>query len=133
MLTLEQIKDWLKTQVNIGDGIAVGSIDGSKQCFIGVYDLRVPGKQRICIGGAAQTKYQEKRISILIHWTKSAVQAEAKAQEVYSVLYGKSHVQMGSTSVISIDPGAAPIPVGKDNTGICEYVIEATILYERNE
>lgn len=133
MLTLEQIKDWLKAQTAVGDGIAVGGINGDKQRYIGVYDAPVPGRQRICVGGPSQTKYQEKRIRILIHWTKNMAQAESKAQEIYQILYGKTRLQMADTLVYSIDSGAAPIPVGKDEKGICEYVIEATLLYERTE
>jgi hypothetical protein len=133
MLTLEQVKDWLKSQdTSLNNCIAVGSIDGNKEKFVGVYALKPSGNtQRICIGGADQTRYQSRGISLLIHWTKSAVEAESKASAIYSLFYGLSNMAMGTTNVISADPGQAPIPVGKDSQGFCEYVIQIKILYER--
>lgn len=133
MLTLEQVKGWLKSQdSDLNSCIAVGSIDGNKEKFVGVYPLKSSGdSQRICLGGAAQTLYQERNVSILLHWTKSSVQAEAKAIALYNLFYGLSGVVMGTTKVISADPGPEPIPVGKDDHGICEYVIQIKFIYER--
>lgn len=136
MLTLEQIKDWLKSQdPDLNGCIAVGGIDGNKEKYVGVYALKPSGsgRQRICIGGAAQTQYQERGASILIHWTASAVQAENKAVELYNRFYGLAGVTMGTTRVISADPGAEPISVGKDIKGICEYVVQLKIKYEMND
>ncbi|MGX8702072.1 hypothetical protein [Caproiciproducens sp.] len=133
MLTLEQVKDWLKSQdPDLKNCIAVGGIDGNKEKYVGVYSLKPSGSsQRICVGGIEQTRYSTAWARILIHWTNSMVAAEAKAQAVYSLLYGLSNVMMGATPVISADPGPAPIPVGKDVHGFCEYVIQLKILYER--
>lgn len=131
MLTLEQVRDWLKSQdAELKDCIAVGGIDGNKEKYVGVYPLKLPGSsQRICLGGAAQTKYQQRGVSILIHWTKDAAAADAKATAIYGLLYGLAGVMMGGTLVISADPGPAPIPVGKDAHGISEYVIQIKIFY----
>ena len=38
---------------------------------------------------------------------------------------------MGDTEVVSVDPGAGPIPVGVDEHGIYEYVIEASIIWQK--
>ena len=136
MLTLEQVKDWLKSQdENLNGCIAVGGIDGNKDKYVGVYALKPSGsgRQRICLGGTAQTRYQERGASILIHWTASAIKAENKAIELYNRFYGLTDVNMGTTRVISVDPGSEPIPVGKDSKGICEYVIQLIIKYERND
>lgn len=133
MLTLEQVKDWLKSQdLSLNNCIAVGSIDGNKDKFVGVYALKPSGStQRICLGGIEQTKYQERDVSILIHWTKNTVEAENKALAIYALFYGLTQEVMGTTNVISADPGPAPIPVGKDSQGYCEYVIQIKLIYER--
>ncbi len=133
MLTLEQIKDWLKSQdPELKNCIAVGGIDGNKEKYVGVYSLKPPGSsQRICVGGIEQTRHSTAWARLLIHWTNNMIVAEAKAQAVYSLLYGLSNVMMGSTLAISADPGPAPIPVGRDAHGFCEYVIQIKILYER--
>ena len=133
-MTLEQIKDWLKGVIDVGDGIAVGSIDGTKERFIGVYLWdKVSDRQRICIGGTEATVYQIKALTILIHWTMSAVQAESKAQEIYQLLYGSSDLVIEGTQVYFIDPGAGPIQIGKDENGIYEFIINARITYKRRE
>lgn len=130
-MTLSDIVKWIKANVSVGDGISAGRINKDKERYIGVYNRRQSGGQRICIGGAANTRYQRKDISILIHWGKSPAAAEAKAQEVYGVLYGRSRITMGDTEVVSVDPGADPIPVGVDEHGIYEYVIEASIIWRK--
>lgn len=132
MLTLEQVRDWLKAQdPELNDCIAVGGIDGNKEKFVGVYPLKLSGSsQRVCLGGVAQTRYWQRGVSVLVHWTKNAAEADAKSQAVYGLFYGLSRVEMGvGTLVISADPGPAPIPVGKDLHGICEYVIQIKIFY----
>lgn len=131
-MTLSDVVKWIKANTAVGDGISAGRINGNRDRYIGVYDRRTPGGQRICIGGAANTCYQRRDISILVHWTASPAVAEAKAQEVYQLLYGKSHFMMGATSVVMIDPGAGPISLGVDERGICEYAIEAAIYFERS-
>ena len=123
-MTAENVKNWLKEQLKLGeDQIAVGGIDGNKPTYIGVYDGKTSGKQRICIGGRKNTKYQERAYTILVHWTSSAVEASAKAMEV----------SMDGIHVVSADPGKQPEWAGRDDRRICEYVIRLSINYERNE
>ena len=130
-MTLLQILGWLDENIpGISACSAAGAIDGGKERYVGVYGGKPSGRQRICLGGLSQTRYKHKPITILVHWTKSAAKAEAKAQEIYDALYGLSDCRMGETHVISVDPGAGIIPVGKDDKGIVEYVIRADILYE---
>lgn len=133
MLTLGQVRDWLKEQdPDLKNCIAVGSIDGNKEKFVGVYPLKPSGdSQHVCIGGPEQTRFNTAWAAVLIHWTKNAVLAEAKANSVYSLFYGMAGVQMGTTPVISADPGPGPIPVGTDVHGYREYVIQLKICYER--
>ena len=132
MLALSELRDWLSEQDPELDGrISVGAIDGNEQRYVGVYARRGAAAQRICIGGPEMTAYQHGRVSILVHWTSSPVEAEQKAASIYALLYGLRNTQMGNSRVFLADPGEAPIPVGKESAGICEYVIEADIVYER--
>lgn len=135
MLMLKQVADWIKEiDTELPDCIAVGTIDGNKEKYIGVYnDPNASGKQRVCLGGIAQTTYREKRVTLLVHWTNSAVQAEKKAAELYEKLCGRSGFQIGEVKIVYLDPGAAPVSVGRDVRGIYEYVINMKIIYERME
>ena len=127
----EQVKNWLKGQTDVGQGIYVGTIDGNAEKCLGVYRQKRSGAARICLGGATQTKTDELLVSILVHWGKSAVEAEDKAQEIWQLFYGLTDTGMDGGRVCYADPGACPIPVGKDERGVFEYVIEVRLIYEK--
>lgn len=131
-MTCEDLRKWLiEKDREIASFISVGNIDGNKPKQIGVYYGVSSAGQRICIGGKSQTKHLQKKFKILVHWTKSAVQAETKARQIYNLFYGISNIKMGGIKIISADPGLDIIPVGKDDVGIFEYVINITINHER--
>ena len=111
----------------------MGAIDGNQPQYIGVYHSKNQPKPRICLGGAVQTRYQVAVVSILIHWTNSQPQTEEIARKVYDAFYGLAAVQMGDTRVITASPKQAPIPVGRDQRGIYEYVVEIEIYHERTD
>lgn len=132
-MTLKNIVEWLKNlNPELSGCIAAGSIDGSKEKFVGVYsDSKVRNESRICLGGPENVRYDYKNVTILIHWTNNAYQAEKKAQQIFDLIYGSCGFLMGNVSVVSVDPGACPISVGKDEYGIFEYAINMEICYER--
>lgn len=129
MLTLTHIRNWLTEKMpELSGKIALGGIDGNQRYFVGVYDQKSTAKQRICIGGPEQTRYQEKKATILVHWGGPA-EAEEMAQKIHSLFYGAVHVEMGGVLVYMADPGGCPIFVGRDDRGISEYVVQVTLLY----
>ena len=128
MITLEQIKDWLKSQLSCK--IAVGGIDGSQEKYVGVYDGKTAPPHHIALGGQDNTKTAQKNVTILVHWTKSAVSAEGEANRIYNILFGLSNVDMSGTHVYAVIP-SCPTQAGRDDAGICEYVINATFVAER--
>lgn len=130
MMTLAQVRDWLKTQVE-NPAWYIGKIDGNKLHCIGLYNVAGPAP-RIAVGGLANTSTAVKSISILVHWGKNADVAEQKAQEVYAALYGRNGVVIGGRRVIMFQLRTPePVSVGTDGQNIYEYVIEANIIYER--
>lgn len=132
-MTAEKLKNWLLEQdASLKGHIAVGCIDGNQECFVGVYDRETP-QNPICIGGLSQTLHLEKRFKVLVHWTNNAVKAAEKANAIYGLFWGKSHVTMDGIMVDVIDPGGGIISVGKDENGIYEYVIQISLHYKRKE
>lgn len=130
MMTLAEVRDWLKTQTNC-PAWYIGKIDGSKEQCIGIYNTTGP-TPTIALGGIENTSTAVKPISILVHWGKNANTAEQKAQEVYRALYGKTGAVIGGHRVVMFKmPQSGPINVSTDDRGIYEYVIEAYIIYER--
>lgn len=129
MMTLAEIRDWMKTKVTC-PAWYIGKIDGKKPECIGLYNIA--GRQPvIALGGLDNTSYAVKSVSILVHWGKNADTAERKAQEVYAALFGASAV-IGGKRVIMFDMRVSePVNVGTDDEGIYEYVIETNIYHER--
>lgn len=132
-LTLEQVAGWLlKQDAELNGRVTVGAIDANYDRCVGVYnDNRASGGQRICIGGEAYTRYAYKYVTLLVHWTTNPSAAEKKAIELYEKLYGLSHIEMGGIQVVFVDPGAAPVPVGRDVKKVYEYVINLKICYRK--
>lgn len=132
ILSLEQVKDWIKTIApETIDKIAVGNTDGNKEYFVGVYDGKRSPPSRICMGGYGQTRYAQKTVRILLRWSKIPAEAEAEAQSLWERMSGASGFMMGGIPIVSIDASGAPVSVGRDEYGVCEYVINLMILYER--
>lgn len=126
-MTLENLRNYLKEQTDVGDGIALGSIDGNKERFLGVYPGKPPDKQRVCLGGPEQTLTEELYATVLIHWGKSMAAAMDKAQQVWQLFYAAGSCTMDGAAVYAVEPGGGPVPVGRDDRGIFEFVINLKI------
>ena len=98
---------------------------------MGVFELK-GGTRRLCIGGEEYTKTLEKRVTVIVHHTDAPSAAEARAEEVYEAFAAVRRRRTDGFTVAYIQP-AEPINLGRDERGICEYAVEATIYYERNE
>lgn len=130
-MNLLNIADMLGDILTFED-VYAGTIDGNLDKCIGVYSSRSSKPQRICVGGKACTKTLEKHISVLIHWTDNPTQAEEKAQSVLDNISDIRQYKADGFTVKYLEC-REPASVGRDERGICEYVIEATVYYERNE
>lgn len=129
-MTLENLKNWIKAHTDVGDGIQLGGIDGNRGRFIGVYPSKNSTPQRICLGGAAATLADELQAVLLVHWTKSLVQAEAKAKEIAALFYGLEETSMDGAWVYTAE-ASRPIWAGKDSSGVCEFVINVKLTYKK--
>ncbi|MGG1878262.1 minor capsid protein [Paenibacillus cisolokensis] len=130
MITLANVRDWLKTQVD-SPVWYIGKIDGRQEQCIGLYNT-TGAPVRLAVGGLDATGYMVKAVSILVHWSRNANTAERKAQEVYAALFGVSGVEIGGKRVSQfrmVTP--QPVNAGTDDEGIYEYVIEVHIYHER--
>lgn len=127
-MTLLNIADMLAKVLDFKD-IFAGNINGNLERCIGVYNLKKTGKNRICIGGKACTKTHEKNISILIHHTDNPTLAEGEAERVFDILTNLRNelTEGGTVRFMALDE---PQNVGRDERGICEYVIEGTVYYD---
>lgn len=130
-MTLEQLKNWIAANAQVGEGIRIGSIDGNADRFIGIYPGTPSAVQRVCLGGPEQTTTGELAATLLVHWTQSVTQAMEKAQELWALFYARGSCVMDGAAVCMTDPGGGPVPAGRDDRGVFEFVINLKIIYKK--
>lgn len=128
-MTLSEIMDWMMENIDCPQWFLNAMTKQVDKC-IALYNIN-GSAPRIAIGGLDNTSYTHKTISILVHWGKNPIEAEAKAQEVYDLMLGKQATINGKRVIMFDMRSSAPISVGTDSEGIFEFVIEVNILYER--
>ncbi|MEF9968586.1 MAG: minor capsid protein, partial [Longicatena sp.] len=72
-----------------------------------------------------------KSFTLLIHWDKSYIHAEAKANQIYELLR-TSRGKVNGYRVIQVELDRnEPIYVGKDKIGNNEFIINAVLWYSK--
>lgn len=132
MIFLSEVRDWLKTY-KIADHHYIGKLDNKEEKSLGVYQ-REGGEAHIAIGGLDNTKYDIKRVSILLHWNKNARETEIKAYELYNKIIKTEELTIGETPVYCLMMrNPEPVDVGTDDAGVYERVIQLDIYFERRD
>lgn len=128
-LTLLEVADMLAELLSFED-ITAGTIDGSLSETIGVYQ-RGEFVLRECIGTVPS--YEIAKLRLLVRWGKNPTAAEAKAAELAGLVQALRDMPTGS-HIIKFADVKAVRAIGKDEKGVCEYVVDADIIYsERND
>lgn len=131
MLTLAEVKDWLKT-FDIGEYFYIGKLDNKKEKSIGVYQRKNTDSPVMAIGGLENKKYEVKPISVLLHWNNNANDTEKAALSLFEKLLNTSDLVIGQTHINYIRLMVSePQDVGTDDKGIYERVIWFDLYYER--
>lgn len=111
-----------------------GKLDGKKNKSIGTYPLKRAVDAKIPIGGMKNASYGAKAISFLVHWNKSPSETEAAAIKLQEALLACREQTIDDVNIKFVKVGYdEPIPVGTDENGIYEYVIECIFYYERSK
>ena len=128
-LTLLEIADMLVELLELED-ITAGTIDNSLSETIGVYQ-RGEFVPRECIG--TDSSYETSKLRLLVRWGKNPTAAEAKAAELGELMQALRDADTTAHTIKFADVKAVRA-IGKDEKGVCEYVVDADIIYsERNE
>ena len=134
MIQLDGVLEWLKTFDKGFNNYYMGFLDKKKEKSLGVYNLKQNRKPIIALGGLENTSYNVKPISLLIHWNKATDETEQKANELYEAIMSNKPDKINGHSISFVGMITnEPIDVGKDESGICEYVIELEIYYKRKK
>lgn len=130
-MLLSDVLKWLKTLDIKFDNYYIGTLDSKKNKSLGVYSLKRDAGPRIALGGTANTKYAVKRISLLVHWNSASDETEKQALELYECLLRAALNIEGYECFFIGMLNSEPVNVGRDDNGICEYVIEFEIYYRK--
>lgn len=128
-LTLLEIAALVAELLDI-EAVTAGTINATLPESIGVYqrDDFVP---RECIGTVSS--YETAKIRLLVHWSNNPTTAESKAYEIAEAVKGLRERDTSDHTIKFADVKAVRT-IGKDEKGICEYVVDADITYsERND
>lgn len=128
-MTLKDIREWLKPQVEELVACYSGTIDATKEKVLGLYN-RSSSADSIAIGGLNNTSSATKRISVLVHWNKNYDTTEIKAKSIYDLFNGQQAIIGGHECFFKM-LNDSPVSVGKDDSGIFEFVIDLDIKYKR--
>lgn len=110
-----------------------GVMSDKKQKAIGVYPLKSGRAPRGTLGGSDNSSYEIKGISFLIHWNKSPSETETAAIKLHKALSECRNITINGHEIMFIQLSyGEPIPVGTDDNGIFEYVVEC-LFYFRKE
>lgn len=128
-LTLLEIADLLAELLDT-ESVTAGCIDTSYNKTIGVYQ-REEFVPRECIG--TESSYETAKIRILIHWNENPTETESKAIEIAELFSSFENMET-KKHIIKFAEVKAIRSIGKDEKGICEYVVDINIIYtERND
>lgn len=126
--TLLEIADLLAELLDL-DSVTAGCIDASLDKTIGVYQ-REPFVPRECVGG--DSSYQTAKLRVLVRWTDSPPEAEKKALEIAELFDGFRDMET-KDHIIKFADLKAIRSIGKDEKGVCEYIVDADIIYTQKE
>lgn len=129
MLTLSKIRDWLKTY-NIVQHYFVGKLDASKENALCVYSRKRSGSPITALGGLSS--YDIKSVSLLLHCSNNAVQAEEMAVTLFEKIRAERQLTINDIPVHYIKMQVPePVAIGTDDNGVYEYVIEFDLYYRK--
>lgn len=128
-LTMLEIADMFADSLDFGN-ITANSIDETQNKTIGIYQ-RADFSPRECIG--TDSSYETAKVRLLLRWGNNPAEAEQKASEIGGIIQALRDMPTAEHIIKFADLKAVRY-LGKDEKGICEYAIDADIIYsERNE
>lgn len=128
MITLSNVRDWLKTLID-AEHFYIGRLDDKQEKSVGVYTLKTSGEPLRGIG--SDLSFDVIAVSVLVHWNENANETEVNARNLFEKLRTIKNVTINDSKVYMIQLLVPePIDVGTDGT-IYERVIEFKLFYER--
>lgn len=148
MLGLADIREWIAS-METADHYYIGKLDAKQEKSIGIYQRQSGIRPPMAIGGIAQTSYDIKYVSVLVHWNEDAGETETAAAQLFDALRQARDVYLDEEANVITDAAQTaqathrilfldmacpePVDVGTDENGVYERVIWIDVYYEREE
>lgn len=134
MMLLRDVRDYISAlDIAEDECCYCGKMADKKKKAIGVYPLKNGRSARKTIGGDKNRSFETKGISFLIHWNESPSETEIAAGKLQAALNECRDAIINGHLILFIEISYdEPIPVGTDENGIYEYVIEC-LFYVKKE
>lgn len=133
MIRLSDVRDYIES-LKIADTVYSGKMDTKEDKSIGVYNSKHSHTYSTAIGGPSLKSYDMKYVTFLIHWSNSQRETEKAALELFKLLESASEVQINGKTIKFIQLLVSePVDVGTDDAGIYEMIIEAAVVYQKQE
>ncbi|MBO5070805.1 MAG: hypothetical protein J6C37_10675 [Roseburia sp.] len=133
MMKLSDIRDFIAT-LGLAEYVYMGKLDAKKEKAIGVYNSKHAHSYQTAIGGPALKSYGIKYVSFLVHWNKSPRETENAAVSLFKALEAVREKTINNETIKFIQLLTnEPVDVGTDDAGIYEMVIEAAVIYQKED
>jgi len=130
-MRLSDMRDLIDS-FNIAETVYMGKLPDKQHQSFGVYLSKHSHAYQTAIGGPSLQSFGVKYITVLIHWDKSPRQSEDVAEDLFQKLLQIREKTINDQTIKFIQPlYSEPIPVGTDDAGVYEFVIEMAVIYER--
>lgn len=131
-MMLSDVHDFIES-LNLAESVYMSTMPDKKEKSIGVYNSKHQREYKTAIGGSRLESYGTKYVTLLIHWNKSPRDSEKAALDVFEAVENARNVTVNAELIKFIQPLYEPQDVGKDDAGICEWVIEMAVIYEKGK
>ncbi len=132
-MMLSDVRDYVK-RLDLAERVYMGKLDAKEEKSIGVYNSKHSHPYKTAIGGAKFQSYGTKHVTFLVHWNESPRATESAAERLFQELAQTREVTINGVCIKFIQPLTdGPVDVGTDEAGIFEMVIEAAVIYGKEQ
>lgn len=132
-MMLRDVRDYVSS-LAIAEHVYAGKLDAKQDRSIGVYNSKHDRAYRTALGGPGMESYGTKYVTLLVHWNKSQGDTERAANTLFDALCGAREADVNGQRIKFIQPLVdGPVDIGTDEGNIYEMVIEAAVIYQREE
>ena len=133
MMRLSDVKDFIES-LGLAEHVYMGKLDTKKEKAIGVYNSKHMHDYQTAIGGPALKSYGAKYVSFLVHWNRSPRETEDAAIRLFKALEAARETQKNGVTIKFIQLLVnEPVDVGTDDAGVYEMVLEAAVIYQKED